>query len=222
MCVNYRPAPARLLAERFKAGLAADYKPEVWPGDFAPVIRALGADGRSAALARFGLVPYWARDLTIGKKTYNARSETVAEKPAYRNAWRNGQFCLVPMEAFYEPNWESGKAERWRIERTDRSAFAVAAIWSRWNNPLGGEELSFSMLTLNADSHPLMRRFHRPGDEKRMLAIVPVEDYDVWLNATPELARTFMTQYPAAQLAAAAAPLRPEKPARSRTLDLFE
>ena len=59
-------------------------------------------------MAVFGLAPPWVKDLCFARHTYNARSETVASKPSYRSAWRKGQFCLVPMLAFYEPSYASG------------------------------------------------------------------------------------------------------------------
>jgi len=210
MCANYRPTARDLLKERFAVNPPAeDFKSETWPGYWAPIIRTAEDGGRECVLARFGLIPYWARDEAIGKKTYNARSETVAEKPSYRHPWRRGQFCLVPMTAFYEPNWESGKAVRWRIELTDKTPFAVAGLWEKWKHPATGRhELSFTMLTVNAAEHALMRRFHRPRDEKRMVTVLPPDEYDDWLHATPELARTFMLPYPAEAMTAEPAPLR--------------
>ena len=81
------------------------------------------------------------------------------------------------MDAFYEPNWESGKAVRWRIERADRQPFPIiTAIWGHHAHGNGAID-SFSMLTVNADTHPLMNHFHRPGDGKRMLVIVDEHDY---------------------------------------------
>ena len=213
MCANYRPTARDLLQQRFGVKPPADdYKPECWPGYLAPIIRPDGQGGRECVLARFGLIPPWARDTAIARKTYNARVETVAEKPSFKHAWRHGQFCLVPMEAFYEPSWESGKAVRWRIGMSDAGAFAVAALWERWRNPASGSnELSFSMLTLNADSHSLMRRFHRPEDEKRMVTVLPPDEYDNWLHATADFARTFAVPFPAEAMSAEAQPLPPRR-----------
>lgn len=72
------------------------------------------------AVARlYGLVPRWAKDLTIGRYTYNARTETVAEKPSFRDAWRRGQHCIVPAEAICKPDWRCGKAVPTRIAHRD-------------------------------------------------------------------------------------------------------
>lgn len=213
MCANYRPTSRDLLWQRFAVSPPSeDYQLEVWPGYAAPIIRAEAGGERECVLARFGMIPPWARDAAIARKTYNARSETVAERPSFKHAWRRGQFCLVPMEAFYEPCWESGKAVRWRIRLANYEPFAVAALWERWRNPVSGEaELSFTMLTLNADAHPLMRRFHRPAAEKRMVAVVPPEAYDDWLHATAQFGRTFIEPYPAEAMAAQPDPLPPRR-----------
>ncbi len=114
---------------------------------------------------------------------YNARSETVAQKPMFRGAWSRAQFCLIPADAFYEPNWESGRAVRWRIEMADREPFAIGGLWERHGSGDAHFE-SFTMLTVNADSHPVMNHFHRPGDEKRMPVIVGKNDYMTWLQAS--------------------------------------
>ena len=93
----------------------------------------------------------------------------MASKPSYREPWKKRRYALVPMVAFYEPDYETGKALRWKIERHDKRAFTVAAIWDYWKRPTGEGLHSFSMLTINADDHPVMGRFHKPGDEKRLL-----------------------------------------------------
>jgi putative SOS response-associated peptidase YedK len=143
--------------------------------------------------ACFGLIPYWSNDTKIARMTYNARSETASEKPSFRQAWSRRQWCLVPMECFYEPNYESGRSVRWRIERRDHEPFLVAGLWDRWVAPATSEVVfSFSMLTINADSHPLMRQFHRPGEEKRSLVVVDDARIDDWLTAAPDQARALL------------------------------
>ena len=81
------------------------------------------------------------------------------------------------MLGFFEPDYETGKAVRWKIERRDRLPFTVVAIWDCWRIPDGGDIVlhSLSLLTLNADGHPVMGRFHGPEDEKRSLVIIPEE-----------------------------------------------
>ncbi|MNV95235.1 hypothetical protein D3C71_1901060 [compost metagenome] len=112
------------------------------------------------------------------------------------------------MIGFFEPCYESGKAERWRISMADGSPFAVAGIWRAWQEEQGFT-YSFSQLTINADMHPLLRRMHKPGDEKRSLVIVKKHDYDAWLGCRdPDLARTYLVQRAAELLEGSPMPIR--------------
>jgi putative SOS response-associated peptidase YedK len=169
-------------------------------------------------------VPPWA-DLKLARQTYNARSETVASKPSFRNAWKKRQFCIIPAEAVFEPSYETGRAVRWQIEHARHEPLGIAGIWD-WR-PNGGPDdqplVSFSMLTINADEHPLMRRFHKPGEEKRMVAVIEPDRYQDWLHASLDTAPGFLQPIAADELTAHAAP-RPaaKKPARpARPDDLF-
>lgn len=83
----------------------------------------------------------------------NAKAETVDGKPTYRRAWQQGHLCLVPMTGFFEPCYESGKAEPWRISMADGTPFAVAGIWRAWQEEQG-YTFSFSQLTINAGHAP--------------------------------------------------------------------
>lgn len=142
---------------------------------------------RVASLACFGLIPHWAKDASFGSKTYNARTETVHEKPSYRTPWAKRQFCLIPLMRYFEPCWETGKSVNWSIHRKDNEPFTVAGIWDTWTDKATGEILeSFSMLTINADGHPILGRMHRAGDEKRSLVVVNEDRRDAWLTATKE------------------------------------
>ena len=145
-------------------------------------------------LAQFGLVPHWAPDKKkYGLRTYNARSETVQEKPSYREAWKERRFGLALMESFYEPNWETGKAIRWRIKRTDSEPVAVASIWERIVDKETGEIIfSFSMLTIPAAGHEVMKHFHRTEDEKRSIVVLKDNEYKEWLNANHDQARKLL------------------------------
>ncbi len=105
---------------------------------------------------------------------------------------------------------QTGKAIRWRIERQDQDVFTVAAIWDYWRSPDGVGLTSFSMLTINADGHPVMGRFHAPGDEKRSLVVIPPEHREVWLNAAPREAGDCLTAMPTGDFTARPDP-RPTK-----------
>lgn len=188
-------------------------KHDVWPGYPAGFIRRhehadVGDDAvpeREALPGLFGMVPHWAKDTGGTKYTYNARSETVAEKPSFRDAWRKGQHCIIPAEAFFEPDWRSGRAVPTRIRRVDGQPMGIAGLWSSWKAPKGETVHSFTMLTINADEHPLMRQFHKPTDEKRMVVILPEDRYADWLRATTKDAVEFLRMFPAEMLLAESA-----------------
>lgn len=219
MCANYQPVTAqdRLLRHFGVQRPRDDVPPEIYPGGLAPfVVRA--ADRveleRDARLGLFGLLPAWAKDVAFGRRTYNARSETVHAKPSFRDAWRRARRCIVPVEAVYEPNWESGRAVRWRIARRDGLPMGIAGLWGWWRGPDAREWLSFTMLTVNADGHAVFGRMHRPGEEKRMVAILDESEYDRWLEADATQARALLRPYPADRLRAEPAPRPPAGPRR--------
>jgi len=195
LCTNFIPTRNSVwVKSTFGAPLPSDYPAETYPGYTAPIVLKGRKSGKTACgLARFGLIPAWAKDEKIGRHTYNARSETVTAKPSFRSAWAKGQFALVLVDAFFEPNYETGKAVRWRIEATDRAPFAIAALWDRWVNPKGEPVVSFTMLTINADTHPVMRQFHKPADEKRTPVVISKEKYDAWLSSETIEAATFLS-----------------------------
>ena len=184
MCTNFIPTRnSEWVKSTFGVPLPSGYPEEAYPGYLAPIVlRSRKSDKTACGLARFGLIPAWAKDEKIGRHTYNARSETVASKPSFRAAWAKGQFALVLVDAFFEPNYQTGKAVRWRIEAADRLPFAIAALWDRWDNPKGESVVSFTMLTINADTHPVMRQFHKPADEKRTPVLISKVNYDAWLK----------------------------------------
>jgi putative SOS response-associated peptidase YedK len=152
---------------------------------------------REALAGTFGLLPHWATDTKIARNTYNARSETVAEKPSFREAWKRAHNCIIPAETFFEPDWRSVKAIPTRIANTSGEPLGIAGLWSAWKDPQGHTLHSFTMLTINADHHPLMNRFHKPADEKRMIVILPSERYDDWLQAPAVDSAAFLQAWPA-------------------------
>ncbi len=210
MCTNFTPTQrAQWVKEALGVDLPSDYPEETYPGYLAPlVVKSHQSERIACGLARFGLIPAWAKDNKISRHTYNARSETAAEKPSYRTAWRQRQFGLVLVENFYEPSYESGKAERWKIELASGDPLAIACLWDRWTDPVSGERVvTFSMLTVNADAHPVMKRFHKPGDEKRTPVIIAPELHDTWLSADTAQASELMTWSHMPDLSAMPAPL---------------
>jgi hypothetical protein len=196
MCINFTPTRNNAwVKQRLGVDLPTDNFPEeTYPGYAAPLVLKSHQTGRVACgLARFGLIPGWAKDDKISRYTYNARSETVAEKPSYRFAWRQRRFGIVLLDHFFEPNYVTGKAQRWRIALASQEPFGIASIWDTWTNPSTGELVtSFSMLTVNADHHPVMNQFHKPGDEKRTPVILSPDQYEAWLSADTTNAAAMM------------------------------
>ena len=156
---------------------------------------------RELLAGQFGLVPRWVSSASDAKlrstKLVNARSETVTTSNNFRDAWLGGQRCIVPMMAFMEDDWRSGKAVSTRIARVDGQPMGVAGLWESWTGAEDDVITSYTLLTVNANSHALMSRYQQPGNEKRMLALLNEGAWDAWLSARPEKAREFMRAYPA-------------------------
>lgn len=132
---------------------------------------------RQAVLMQWGLVPSWAKDPSIGQRMINARSETVAEKPAYRKAFQRRR-CLVPADGYYEwqkPARGKGPKQPYLIRMKDERPFAMAGLWEYWAHADGSELETFTILTCPANE--LNRPIH-----DRMPVILPAEAYDFWLN----------------------------------------
>ena len=200
MSSHFRPAEAQDLG-RFSSKpekVKLIYPADVWPGIGAPVL--LNRDGGSWQLGAFGLVPYWAEP-PLARSTFVARSETAGEKHSFRNAWTRRQFCIIPARCIFEPCHESGREVPWQIERADGAPFGIAGLWEHRPGDEGVTRWSFSMLTINADGHLLMNRFHRPGEEKRSVVILPPNRYEDWLSArTEHEARALLQPFDAVQM----------------------
>lgn len=213
MCSHYQSLKEQ---DRYRRYFGVDPAPQpgrydVWPGYEGTFIRAhpnAGAPDDRVPLAEtcnglFGLVPHWATDTKITKSTYNARSETAAQKPSFREAFVRNQRCIVPVDAFFEPDWRSGKAVSTRIEARDGAPLGIAGLWSSWRSPKRDWVHSYTVLTINAQAHTLMNQFHKPADEKRMVVILPPERYQDWLGAKIAIPN-FLLPYPADRLRATA------------------
>jgi putative SOS response-associated peptidase YedK len=127
------------------------------------------------SLYRWGLIPFWAKEISIGNKLINAKSETILEKPSFKNSFRNKR-CLVLSDGFYE--WRKGAGKTpFRILRKDGSAFAMAGIWDQWISPEGEEIRSFAILTTSPNS--LLEKIHH-----RMPVILERETEKRWIEST--------------------------------------
>ncbi len=216
MCSHYEAPSRQAMLEAY--GLATDetWSTDLWPGYIGPFVRpARETDPHDEAAptlevltGSFGLLPSWAKDEKLARRTYNARSETVASKPSFRAAWRQARHCIIPAAAIYEPDWRSGRAVPTRIGRKDGQPLSIAGLWERWRSPAGEEVHSYTMLTINADDHPLMSNFHRQGAEKRMVVLLPQARIKDWLTASADESAEFMRPYPADRLVAEHRPSR--------------
>mgnify|MGYP000208010728 CR=1 FL=1 len=212
MCAHYEsPHDKAQLKKHYDIDLPSELsRRDVWPGYMSTFIRRhphadVGDDAvpeREALIGSFGLIPHWSKYDKIARHTYNARSETVAEKPSFRDAWRKAQHCIIPIETFFEPDWRSGKAVPTRITLTSGEPMGLAGLWAQWRSPAGETVHSFTMLTINADEHLFMRNFHKPQDEKRSVVILPPDRYDDWLNASAGESGEFLRAWPADMLIA--------------------
>jgi putative SOS response-associated peptidase YedK len=188
MCGRYTLAtPVDDLVEVFHVGHVAfsglTPRYNLAPTQDAPVIIADAHGGRRMGMMRWGLVPSWADDPSLGNRLINARAETVAEKPAFRAAFRRRR-CVVPMDGFYEwveepvgddAGGETVKVPHW-IHRPERRAFGVAGLWERWREDDGADPLvSFTLLTTRAT--PFVRRLH-----DRMPLILSESGVARWLD----------------------------------------
>lgn len=215
MCTDYEAARREHFFKHYGVEPPdSPWRDEVFRDYPAPIIRRVeGVAG--AAVGTFGMVPR--KRIPQGVRdfdTMNARSETVAEKRSFSGAWKRLQFCLIPCEWFYEPYYASpaAKSVRWKIGMASGVPLAIAGLWREWEDEEAGKALSFTMLTVNADEHPLLKRFHKPGAEKRSVVIVPSVAYDEWLNCRDtEEARSFLSLYPAEEMAAEPSPLPPRR-----------
>lgn len=200
MCSNYRPVTRQDRLLKFFGVERARDEPspeETWPLGFAPFIR-LHEDGSGNKViddGLFGLLPHFTKELAYGRKTYNARSETVDKLPSFRTSWAHGWRCIVPVEAVYEPCYETGQAIRWCIQQPFAIPMGIAGVYTQWHDPDGRTLWTFAMITVNADGHPVYQRMYAPGQEKRMVCILDPEDYDRWLQCAPEEAKSFFKQW---------------------------
>jgi putative SOS response-associated peptidase YedK len=179
MCGRYdlSESPAAIRAH-FDVPSVPQFAPsvDVRPTERAPIIRInpLSAK-RESSIARWGLVPAWAKDLKFGARCINARLETLPALPAYRAAFRNRR-CLVPVSGFFEWSGSKGRRTKWRISSDDRPLFGLAGLWERWYDPHSGEPVETYTIVTTAASERLAPL------HDRMPVIIEPERYANWLD----------------------------------------
>jgi putative SOS response-associated peptidase YedK len=164
----------------------------VLPTEQVPVIVQTHGE-REAAQMRWGLVPWWTHGVPLKASTINATVERLDSAPSYRDAWRRGQRCLLVMGGFYEPHLnEDGSRDQFFISLADREVFGVAGLWERSRRPDGSQLFSCTLITVPANR--LLGEVH--NGKQRMPAILADSDYDSWLSALPQQARSLLRPYP--------------------------
>lgn len=160
------------------------------PTQDVPVVRATRSGARELAQVRWGLVPRWAKDPSIGSRMINARAETVTTKPAYRTALRWHR-CLIPADGFYEWTMVPGTGKRpMHVGMKDGAPFAFAGLTERWLTPAGDALDTCTIITTQANA--LVAPLH-----DRMPAIVAPADYARWLDSGLEDITDILSPYPA-------------------------
>jgi putative SOS response-associated peptidase YedK len=181
MCGRYRLSRRKQVVEEYFESASEESEEEDWspryniaPTQPVATVRQAGST-RILSMMRWGLVPSWAADIKIGNQLINGRSETLLEKPAFREAFRTRR-CLIPADGFYE--WKKAGKQRhpFHFGMKDNSLFAFAGVWDRWKSPGGPMLQSCSILTTAANE--LLDGVH-----DRMPVILPRRHYEAWLTA---------------------------------------
>lgn len=164
------------LVAEFAIEVAADLSPRynIAPTQYAPIIRSMAGATRLDNL-RWGLIPSWSKDASIGARLINARSETADSKPSFRSAFKSRR-CIAPASGFYE--WKktgAGRKQPYWIHLADHRPFAFAALWETWNSEDGKPLETFTILTTTPNE--TMATLH-----DRMPAMLSRNDFDAWLD----------------------------------------
>ena len=194
--------PQEAVVRLFRLDDAAPLSPRYNIAPTQPVlaVRADEPAGREARMLRWGLVPFWAKDTGIGSRMINARGETIAEKPAFRQAFRRRR-CLIPADGFYEWQKVPGGKQPWFISARDEVPLAFAGLWERWDNR-GTEDPVESCTIVTTAANATLAPLH-----DRMPVILGADAWDSWLAADTPSATLLDLLRPAANDLLAARPV---------------
>jgi len=182
-------SPHEAIVRLFGVAAAPEIEPRwnIAPTQFIATVREAGGP-REVAMLYWGLVPSWAKEKAIGARMINARSETLTEKPSFRNAFRRRR-CLILADGYYEWQRSAAVKQPYFIALDDGEPFGMAGLWERWRDPVTGEPLESCCIVTTSPS-PTVAHVH-----DRMPVIVPPDAYAEWLDpkneATERLARLF-------------------------------
>jgi putative SOS response-associated peptidase YedK len=173
--------------EQFGIEVDPDFTPRynIAPTQQVPIVRLNAETGeRLLVSARWGLIPFWAKDISIGVRAINARSETVLERPTFRDPFRKRR-CLIPADGFYEWQKQEKAKQPFCFTMAEENAFAFAGLWSTWRSPEGSEIESCTILTTSPNQ--LVSDVH-----DRMPVILPKRHYAAWLETEPARAEQLL------------------------------
>jgi putative SOS response-associated peptidase YedK len=218
MCGRYsQTQPAEIIAKAFQVDNLPTLEPRynIAPTQsVATVLQTSASTNRQFKMLHWGLIPSWAKDSKLGAKLINARAETVAEKPAFRSAFRQRR-CLVLADGFYEWQQQEQKKQKqpFYFRLSDEQPFAFAGLWERWEDATGEEIESCTLLT--TEPNELMRPIHN-----RMPVILDPKDYDLWLDPEvkkSELLQPLLRPYPTEEMTAYPVSKAVNKPSNDST-----
>ncbi|MCP5277790.1 MAG: SOS response-associated peptidase [Thiobacillus sp.] len=192
MCGRYAfSTPPAEVAAHFGLAEWADFGPRynIPPGTDIPVIRLSPEGKRVLHLLRWGLVPHWSRDPSVGAKLNNARAEGVKEKPSFRDAFRRRR-CLIPADGFYEWKTEGRVKQPWYFSLKSGRPLAMGGLWESWRRPDG--EILRTCAVITTGPNEVMAPVH-----DRMPAIIPPEHWQDWLAAPPDEVESLLAPAPA-------------------------
>jgi putative SOS response-associated peptidase YedK len=187
---------AKRLAEEFKVGDVPEIQPRY---NIAPTQDILSVrqveDAREAVFLKWGLIPSWTKDTSIGAKLINARSETVTEKPSFREAFKKRR-CIIPADGFYEWQRTGGRKQPYFFQMRDERPFGFAGLWEKWRGSDGETLQTCAILTTEANE--VLSRVH-----DRMPVIIHPEDYELWLGGDArelDLVTELLRPYPSSEM----------------------
>jgi len=170
---NLEALQARFPIDRIDAGLSPSYN--VAPAQLVPVIVRQGNENVLRTF-RWGLVPFWAKDPSVGSRMINARSETVDAKPSFRSAFRTRR-CLIPADGFYEWKGDAGQKQPMFITLPGGEPFGFAGLWEVWDDRGKAGEPLYTCTILTTEASPSIRDVHH-----RMPVILKPEAFDQWID----------------------------------------
>jgi putative SOS response-associated peptidase YedK len=176
----YSPAEATTALFGVRPTVAIEARYNIAPTQYVASIRDGEQGDRELVMLRWGLIPFWAKDPAIGNRMINARSDTVAEKPSYRNAYKKRR-CLILANGFYEWRQEGAGKTPYYITTDDDSSFAFAGLWENWNDKSSDTSIQ-STTILTAEANEFMASLHH-----RMPVILTPQTADRWLAGDNEL-----------------------------------